>query len=199
MYHDHVKQLKDPSAQFYQMIGFLLHYGVHNQTFLANAGGLYTGLFLSPSGNSWMDDTMILYYDRTLERPDEIDLSGRINCFMRHDVLVLTSSYTNQGEYFINFVDNPVYKSKHLERIVHREHIHFNPKVLIFIAKDEKIITILKSNGHNKNNYFVYENDEGKQGIYLFGDLMDILKGKVFEDKKSIYVFWEEFINVIHL
>jgi len=193
MYCDHISKLKKSTEQFYQFLTYFQHLGLHENTMQKFAGGLYSGIYLDFEGCHWSDDTSITIYDRNLS-DSKIEIKGRINYFIRHDCLVLTSSFTNQKEIFIDSPDHPVYKSELLLNEIEEIHYSLNPKIMVFLAKDERIMSTIKTNGKNRNLHFSDINNDGEFTTEYSYNFIQLLKGKFFPPNNLFNIHWDEIV-----
>ena len=191
MFHRHIKKLDNPNLQFYQFLSFLQHYGLHDDTLKRGAGGLYTGIFLNKDGAHWGEDTSIIIYERNI-KSSSVNILGRINHFVRCDSLVSYSSFTGLKEMFVSSKDSILFKSLKLQNEIGREHENFSPKIFFFLAKDEKILVTIKTNGINSNIHFMDRNDEDTLITTLSTDFVKLLKCEIFDPRNRFYIYWNE-------
>lgn len=193
MFYQHIIKHVQPQKQFYQMLSFCQHFGIHDYTFSKFAGGIYTGLYMDTNGSHWGDDSSIILYNRNLIDPTKIAVVARINQFVRNNCLTISSSITGDGEFFIDSKNHEVYQSLALQEQLREEHIHFLPKVVIYLAVDERMISVIYLSKHRVNPHFYEENVNGKISTQLTGNFITLLKGGFYPTKNLFYIYWDEY------
>ncbi|MEO6733856.1 MAG: hypothetical protein ABIN01_21710 [Ferruginibacter sp.] len=190
-FNEHVLNLTSPTKQFYQFLSYFQHLGLHDNTLKKFAGGLYSGLYLDNNGSCWNEDTSIIIYNRNLSNP-KIQILGRINYFFRYDCLILFSSFTNQKELFLDSAEHPVYKSLQLQDEIDSIHYTFVPKIIVFLAKDYRSISTIKTNGKNDNIHFFDKNNDGEIITKFTYNFIRLLKGAPFPPEYIFNLYWDE-------
>lgn len=190
-FKDHVLTLDTSAKQFYQFLSYFQHLGLHDNTLKKFAGGLYSGLYLDNAGSHWNDDTAITIYNTNLANR-ELQLLGRVNYFIRYDCLILFSTFTTHKELFVHSPDHPVYKSLDLQDEIDKIHYSFVPKIQMFLAKNERIVATIKTNGSNNNIHFSEENNNGHFKMKYPLHFIELLKGKPFPKNTFFKIYWDE-------
>jgi hypothetical protein len=191
LFYKHILTLPNSTQQFYQFLLFLQHLGLHDNTLKNYVGGLYSGVYLTLENSYWNEDTSIIIYDRNLGN-QEIKLLGRINVFFRYDCLIMNSSFTNQKEIFIDSPNHPVYKFEELQEEISKIHFSLVPKIIAYLAKDERIMSIIKTNGKNINAHFSDTNNDGEFTVLLPIHYLKLLKGEYFPPNNLFNIHWDE-------
>ncbi len=192
MYYEHIRKLDKTYEQFYQFLTFFQQIGVHDYTLERNAGGIYCGIYIDNYGSHWPEDTSIILYNRNISNPEQINSVAIINYIIRNDCLVISSTFTEERELFIDSKLNPIYNSVSLQKKIVNEHYNIIPKIISFIAIDERIMITIKTNKINTNKYLEFKNLKGKFSINLSELSIRLLKGELFPSPNQFYIFWDE-------
>jgi hypothetical protein len=195
MFKEQILKMKNPCKQFYQFLAYFQHLELHDKTLEKYAGGIYSGLYLNENGAYWNEDTSIIIYNRNLSSPS-IELLGRINYCFRYNGLTLFSSFTEQMEFFIDTPNHPIYKFESVREELNKIHYDFQPKLFIFLAKDFRSISIIKTNGNNDNIHFLEQKEEREDATmyttkYTY-NFVRLLKGDPFPKDFLFNLYWDE-------
>jgi len=133
------------------LIAVVQSYGIFSNLIDMNVGGMISGLWVDNGSVTWQEDTNFFLYNPTF------DNLNYISTFVRDDVLVVNSSFTNETRLFMHSVltSSPQtwYKAWHLFVASHINSDKY--RYWIFLSTTERNITVLCRNDFElENQYF---------------------------------------------
>lgn len=139
------------------MTAIVQSYGIHNNLIEQNVGGIIFGLRVCNGEIIWQEDTNFVLYNPTAE-----NLAGLnyISAFIRNDVLVVNSSFTNDVRVFAHSVSTSsiqAWQESWYSFIVN--HIKSDRyQYWVFLSVAKRVITILRRDNFDiANKYFSLE------------------------------------------
>ncbi len=133
------------------LIAVVQSYGIFSNLIDMNVGGIIFGLWIYNGLVTWQEDTNFFLYNPTF------DNLNYISAFVRDDVLVVNSSFTNETRLFMHSVSTSSpqtwYEAWHLFVTSHINSDKY--RYWIFLSTKERNITVLcRNNSELENQYF---------------------------------------------
>ncbi|MBD2536920.1 hypothetical protein H6G97_50000 [Nostoc flagelliforme FACHB-838] len=158
------------------LIAIVQSYGIHSNIIEQNVGGIIFGLRVCNGKIIWQEDTNFVLYNSTAEKFETFDL---ISAFVRDNVVVVNSSFTNDIRGFAHSVSTPsiqAWQESWNSFIV--SHTNSDKyRYWVFLSTAKKVITVLlRDNFDNENNYFSLQYlGDGNFSFGLSQELMALL------------------------
>jgi hypothetical protein len=146
------------------IIAVVQSYGIFSNLIDMNVGGIIFGLWVYSGSVTWQEDTNFFLYNPTF------DNLNYISAFVRDNVLVVNSSFTNETSIFMHSVSTSFPQTWHEAwHLFVASHINSGQyRYWIFLSTKERNITVLCRNDFElENQYFSLQ--FGGDGNFILG------------------------------
>jgi hypothetical protein len=168
-------------------------YGIHDNLINLNIGGVIFGLRLYNEKIDWQEDTNFILYDPTFKN------ISYISAFSRNNVLVVSSSLTNDIRVFAHTVSTSSTQTwlDYWGPFI-RKHLNSNKyRYWVFISTTSRIITVLRrDNLDSENKYFTLQySGDGNFSLGLSPEMMSLLSQPLIDHGDGSLPFRLNFRN----